>query len=188
MHKPSAFVSLSLSSATLLAALLMTSSPAHAEDRDRDGRDDRSLTIALDLDYVTSIDSQDVDQGGGGALRIGSELDLFLVTLIPEVSLDLHNLGTDRDPLNVFTGKLGGRIRFLEIVEPGIFAHLGIGHIGGDARWSHTGVAFDAGVTVDLTILPLIDLGLHASWNRIFGGYDSGLSYGLAGAHAALVF
>lgn len=75
----------------------------------------------------------------------------------------------------------------MKFVEPGLFAHLGVGHVGGDALYSHTGVAFDAGVTLDLTVLPLVDLGLHVAWNRVFGGHDSGVTYGIAGAHVALV-
>lgn len=173
---------------SIFAAVLFSSSAAHAHDRDRDGREDRNFTLALDLDYASAISNDLIEKGGGGALRIGSQLDLFLVTLIPELSLDYHSFGANENrDASVFTGKLGGRIRFLKIVEPGIFAHLGLGHIGGDREYSHTGVAFDAGVTVDLTIIPLIDLGLHAGWNRVFGGYDSGFSYGTAGVHAALV-
>jgi hypothetical protein len=145
--------------------------------------------LALDLDYAHALSPDIIDQGGGGALRIGTEHDLFLVTLIPELSLDYHSFGTDtRDSAKIFTGKLGGRIRFLKIVEPGIFAHVGLGNIAGYDKVSHTGVAFDMGATLDLTILPLIDLGLHMQWNRIFGGYDSGTTYYTSGAHVALVF
>lgn len=187
MHNSSWF--LACLPVSLIAAVLFSTSPAHAYDRDQDGRDDRAFTLALDFEYASAIKNDVIEKGGGGALRIGSELDLFLVTLIPELVLGYHSFGANTpDNASIIDGKLGGRIRFLKIIEPGIFAHLGVGHIGGDNRYSHTGVAFDAGVTLDLTILPLIDLGLHAGWNRLFGGYDSGLSYGTAGAHVALVF
>ena len=43
------------------------------------------------------------------------------------------------------------------------------------------------GFTLDLTILPLIDIGLHTAWNRIFGDENRGVSYVTAGLHLALV-
>jgi hypothetical protein len=173
-----------------IAAWLLTNSTARAEDLDHDGRRDRvgSPTIALDLDYAASIGDHEVNNGGGGALRLGSQHDFGLITLIPELELEYHDFGarTEKDA-TVFAGKLGGRLRVLKIVEPGVFAHIGLGNIGGNETYSHLGAAADAGITLDLTILPLIDLGLHWQWNRIFGGYDSGFSYTTAGLHVALV-
>ena len=176
--------SLSMSLVSLLAVGFFSAGTAHAEMRNQDEEATR-LMLALDLDHTSPIDATGVDNGGGGALRIGSELDMILVSLIPEVVLGYHTFGGPADA-STLTGSLGGRIRFLKIVEPGIFAHAGLGRIGGDDP--HTGFAFDAGVTVDLTILPLIDLGVHAAWNRVFGGEDhAGLSYATVGAHVALV-
>jgi hypothetical protein len=193
MHKSfSALAYAAASGAILFAALLLGSSPVQAHDyydHDHDGRYEYrgAFMLALDLDYATAFSPNRIDNGGGGAIRIGSEHDYYLVTLIPEFTLDYHNFGAERDNLSFVTGKVGGRVRFLKIVEPGIFAHIGIGNIGGDSQYNHLGAAFDMGVTLDLTIIPLIDLGLHASWNRIFGGYDSGTSYGVSGVHVALV-
>jgi hypothetical protein len=166
-----------------IVALSLCVQDAHA----RDNHDNpRRFALALDLDYSSAIDNSSVDQGGAFGVRIGSELDTLLVTLIPELNLNYHRFDASPDSASVFAGLVGGRIRFLKIVEPGIFAHAGIGHVAGyDA---HLGFAFDAGVTVDLTILPLVDLGLHAAWNRVFGDSDDdGLSYSTLGAHVALV-
>lgn len=154
---------------------------AHREHDD----EGRALVIALDLDYSSAIDALRADTGGGGALRIGSELDAFLVSLIPEVVLGYHDFSGSGD-VSSLTGTVGGRIRFLKILEPGIFAHAGLGRLEGYDP--HTGFAFDAGVTLDFTLLPLIDLGLHAAWNRVFGDADHpGLSYVTSGFHVALV-
>jgi hypothetical protein len=177
-------------SLALLAVLFAASGSAHAYDRDGDGRDDHvgRLMLGIDFDYASAVSNDLIKQGGGGALHIGSEVDMLLVTLIPEVVLDWHNFGArTSDNATVVSGKIGGRIRFLKIIEPGLFAHVGIANIGGDDRYDHLGAALDAGVSLDLTVLPLIDLGIHGSWNRVFGGYDSGLSYGVTGLHAALV-
>ncbi len=144
--------------------------------------------VAIDFDYASAMQHDLVREGGGGALRVGSEIDLLLVSLIPEVTFDFHDFGArTRNHAQLLTGKLGGRIRFFKVIEPGLFAHLGLGTLSGDRRYSHIGAALDMGVTLDLTILPFIDLGLHAAWNRVFGGYDSGLSYGTSGFHVALV-
>lgn len=180
--------SLALATSATCACLIAGSSVAHAADSDDDGREDNAgtLMLALDLEYAAAVSNDFIDNGGGGAVRIGTELDLLLVTLIPELTVDYHTFAGDADSdITSVTGKVGGRIRFLKILEPGIFSHLGVGHLGGDA--DHTGVAFDAGVTLDLTILPLIDLGIHAAYNRVFGKNDEGLTYGTAGAHVALV-
>jgi hypothetical protein len=182
--------SLGLCAVTLFTGWLMCSNTAQA-DRDRRHEEGTRLTLALDFDYAGALSNDYIEGGGGGALRIGSELDLFIVTMIPELSLGYHHFGGQRDgdsnyDATTFEGMLGGRIRFLKILEPGIFAHAGVGRLGGYDP--HTGLAFDAGVTLDFTLLPLIDLGIHAAWNRVFGDSDhDGLSYGTAGFHIALV-
>lgn len=179
-----------LSSSFLALGLLFSGSTAYAhdyDDREYHRHERGKLMLALDLDYGTALEHSNVDEGGGGAIRIGLERDYFLVSLIPEVQLDVHHLTADPADATISTAKVGGRIRFLKILEPGVFAHAGLGHIGGDRVYDHTGIAFDAGFTLDLTILPLIDIGLHTAWNRIFGDEDSGVSYVTAGAHLALV-
>jgi hypothetical protein len=179
-----------LSSSLLALGLLFSGSTAYAhdyEDREYHRHEHGKLMLALDLDYGTALAHSKVDEGGGGALRIGFEHDYFLVTLIPEVQLDFHHLTADPSDATITTGKVGGRIRFFKILEPGVFAHAGLGHIGGDRVYEHTGIAFDAGLTLDLTILPLVDIGLHTAWNRIFGDEESGVSYVTVGAHLALV-
>lgn len=173
-----------------LGALLSQGAHAHAQDgSDDERRRDRGhLMLALDFDYSSAFGNDQIKAGGGGAFRIGTQLNLPLITLIPELTFDYHNYNA-RTPgdADITAGKIGGRIRFLTILEPGVFAHIGIGHVGGDSLFSHTGLALDTGITLDLTIVPLVDFGLHAAWNRVYGGYDDGTSYGTAGAHVALV-
>jgi hypothetical protein len=193
VNRPATFIRLfSLVSGSLLGlGLVLSGSTAHAHDYDDHEyrRHERGkLMIALDLDYSAALEHSDIDQGGGGGLRIGLERDYFLITLIPELQLNYTQLNANTsNDATISTAKVGGRIRFLKIIEPGIFAHAGLGHIAGDRVWEHTGIAFDAGFTLDLTILPLVDIGLHTAWNRIFGDDDNGVSYVTAGAHVALV-
>lgn len=166
---------------------LGSAASARAADTDDDGREDGagSFMLAVDLDYAGALDYDEFEGGGGIGVRAGSELDLMLVSLIPELSVDYHSF-SGPDDMNVVAGKLGGRVRFLKVLEPGVFAHVGVGHVGGVL--DYTGVAFDAGVTLDFTLLPLIDIGLHGAYNSVFGGgKDVGLSYGTFGGHVALV-
>lgn len=187
MHK-TLFCSCAVFCVLFVSLSLFTTSSAQAQDADRRRRERGRIALAFDFDYAAAFDSNQIDNGGGGALRIGTQLNSVLITIIPELTFDWHSLSArTADDASLVSGKIGGRIRFLKILEPGVFAHAGVGHIGGDSLFSHTGFALDAGITLDLTILPLIDFGLHASWNRIYGGYESGTSYGITGAHVALV-
>jgi hypothetical protein len=184
--------SLAAVSALTTALLLLAIGDAHARDYNSDDQHERdqrgSLVLALDFEYSSAVQSDQLKKGGGGALRIGTQRNLDMITLIPELTLDYHNFAAHTpDNAQIIAGKLGGRIRFFKIVEPGIFAHLGVGHVFGDESYSHTGLALDAGVTLDLTVIPLLDIGLHVAWNRVFGGHGSGVNYGIAGAHVALV-
>lgn len=191
MHRRASIVRLTtLFAAGVLAwACLLIGNRAYAHDYDdyhHRSYERGKLMLALDMDYSAALEHSEIDQGGGAGLRVGFERDLFLVSLIPEVQLDFHHFNANTpDNATISAAKIGGRIRFLKIIEPGIFAHAGLGHVGGDRVYEHTGIAFDAGFTLDLTILPLIDIGLHTAWNHIFGTED--VSYATAGAHLALV-
>jgi hypothetical protein len=193
VNRPATIVRfVTLVSASLLGlGLLLTGSTVHAHDYDdyeHRGRERSKLMLALDLDYSAALSHSEIDSGGGAGIRIGLERDYFLVTMIPEVQLNYHRLNANTpDDATISAAKVGGRIRFFKILEPGIFAHAGLANIAGDRIYEHTGIAFDAGLTLDLTILPLVDIGLHTAWNRVFGDDESGLSYVTAGAHVALV-
>jgi hypothetical protein len=171
---------------TLLVGYVLCSSQAHAQGREGRPQEGNHAAIALDFDYGTAFSGDVIEDGGGGALRIGFERDMVLITLIPELSLGYHGFGgVGRYDAQIYNGMLGGRIRFLKIIEPGLYMHAGIGHISGFE--SHTGFAMDFGATLDFTLLPIIEFGIHAAWNRVFGS-DDGLSYGTGGFHVALVF
>lgn len=183
------------------AACVAVASPAYADDDDTrehrrrsdddDGggrRDnDKSKThIAVDFDFATAIDAPTSKAGGGGALRLGQEFDLLLISLTPEFGGSYHAFGGD-DRTKLYTGFLGGRLAVGKIIEPSIFAHLGLGHISGTE--TRTAPVMDGGIALDLTLLPLIDLGVHGSYNVMLPRDDgSAFKYLILGAHAALVF
>lgn len=177
-------------------ASLAAATPARAEETRRSERDederpsrkdnDKSKThIAVDFDFGTALDAPDTKAGGGGALRLGQEFDLLLISLTPEFGGGYHAFGGN-DETRLYSGFVGGRLAVGKIVEPSVFAHLGLAHTNG--LENRTAPIMDAGLAVDLTLLPLIDLGFHAGYNAMFPRDDgSALKFVTIGAQAALV-
>lgn len=158
---------------------------AQTASADDDGDSWARFMLGVDLDYAYAIDEQGIESGGGAALRVGSELDLILVSLIPELYLSHHEFADMG--ASVTTGKVGGRVRIGKILEPGVFAHIGVASASHTSD-SYTAPAFDVGFTLDLTLIPLIDIGVHAAYNSVFAAEDySAFRYALFGLHAALV-
>jgi hypothetical protein len=178
----------------LTCAGLLATNAAQAQDSgqrdeserdDSDKRDDTTTHIALDFDFGAALDEPGTTSGGGGALRIGREWDLFLISLTPEIGGSYHAFGGD-DETRIYSGFLGGRLAVGKIIEPAIFGHVGVGHVRGFE--SRTAPMLDGGLAVDFTLLPLIDLGVHGGYNMMFPRDDgSALEFVTLGAHAALV-
>ena len=153
----------------------------------REAHASSGTAIGVDLDYTNGINEAGVGSGTGFNVRLGYKLDLLLAQLTPEIGGGYHTFSGDAN-LKLSQGIVGGRLQFGKILEPGIYTHLGYGHASADGL-GHSGATFDAGVTLDLTLLPLLDLGVHAGYNGLLksGDYDAFNSYVL-GVHAALVF
>lgn len=164
-----------------LAAAVLAASPALADDREH-GR----MHIAVDFDFGSALDAPGSNSGGGGALRLGREFDLLLVSLIPELGGSYHSFGDDART-KIYTGFVGGRLAVGKVIEPSIFAHVGVGRA--DGYQTRTAPVLDGGLAIDFTLLPLIDLGVHGGYNVMLPGDDVGaLKYVTLGAQAALVF
>ncbi|MBW8885977.1 MAG: hypothetical protein JF612_14655 [Planctomycetia bacterium] len=81
---------------------------------------------------------------------------------------------------------MGGRFAVGKIIEPSIFGHVGVGHVQGFE--TRTAPIMDAGLALDFTLLPLIDLGVHGGYNVMLPRNDgSALKFFTLGAQAALV-
>ena len=178
-----------------VASLAVVTTPARADDdtrryddppRHSRRDDDTSRThIAVDFDFGSALDAPETKSGGGGAIRLGQEFDLFLVSLTPEFGGSYHAFGGN-DETKLYSGFLGGRLAIGKIVEPSIFGHLGVAHVAG--LESRTAPIMDGGLAIDFTLLPLIDLGVHGAYNVMFPREDgSALKFLTLGAHAALV-
>jgi hypothetical protein len=145
-------------------------------------------SIGVDLDYTNGIDEPAVSGGTGFNGRLGYKLDLVMLQLTPEIGGAYHTFAGDAGAkLSQFI--VGGRVSFLKVLEPGVYAHLGYGHLSGNIGDGRSAATVDAGVTLDLTILPLVDIGVHGGYNGMLksGDYQAFDTYVL-GLHGALVF
>jgi hypothetical protein len=177
----------------LAATCLGVTAPAHAQDYERDegaresrrDDDDSKTHIAVDGDFNAAVNAAEVDAGAGGAVRLGQEFDLFLISITPELGGGYHGFGGD-DRLKLYSGFLGGRLALGKIVEPSLFAHVGVGRLdGGEPR---TAPLLDGGLAIDLTVLPLIDIGVHGAYNVLLPAKDGeAFKFVTLGAQAALV-
>jgi hypothetical protein len=52
---------------------------------------------------------------------------------------------------------------------------------------SRTGLTYDFGLFLDFTLLPLLNLGVHAAYDRMVGGADPAFHWLTFGAHAELI-
>jgi len=164
----------------LAALVLVFASPREAEASS-------GTSIGVDLDYTHGINEPGVSSGSGFNGRLGYKLDLLLAQITPEVGFGYHAFAGDAD-LKFTQGIVGGRLAFGKILEPGVYAHVGYGHLSTVAG-GHSGPTLDAGVTLDLTLLPFIDLGVHGGYNGMLANnnYPAFDTYVL-GVHGALVF
>ncbi len=145
------------------------------------------MVIALDLDMAAPLDEDATETGAGGALRLGRKFSLLVASLTPEVGFGYHDFGGPSD-VTMYRGFIGGRLAFGKIIEPSLFGHVGAGKY--DARvGDHWAPVVEGGVALDFTLLPLLDLGVHASYNALLARDDyRTFDWAVVGLHGALVF
>lgn len=142
--------------------------------------------LALDLDYAVGVDEPQVDAGGGGNLRFGYKLDLKVCSITPEVGAAYYSFGGAAKP-NLFGGVGGLRLGFLKVIEPSIFAH--VGYVNLESYGVDQGNPLvDAGLALDFTLLPLIDVGIHGAYSAVLVKDANAFDWARVGAHAALQF
>jgi hypothetical protein len=157
------------------------------------GDADAENTLGVAVDYTDGLDEPATDPGGGVEVYFGPRMDLTLLTLTTELSGGFHDLGGDFNPA-IYRLVAGGKLGIGAIIRPSVFAHVGVGHLRYDLpftgeRDGRTNLALDAGVALDLTVIPLIDLGVHASYNILAGDDDNdSFEWLQAGVHATFVF
>lgn len=148
--------------------------------------------IGVDLNFNDSVIGDEATNGAGVDVFFGPRLDLTILTLTTEISGGFHDFGGDLDP-TVYRAMAGGALGIGVIVRPSVFAHIGVGHLRYDDlfdrdRTGRTNLTADVGAALDFTILPLIDLGIHGSYNVLAGDDDfEAFEWLQAGAHITFV-
>ena len=175
----SAFACVALTSGTAFSQARDTTSEREENDDDRGIGGTR---LAFDLNYADGLESE-LGSGFGGAVRFGREYDVLLLSLTPELMATLHTFSKP-DALQ-FAGMAGGRATLGKVIEPGVFAHVGAGHVDPARTDSLTGFAFDVGLTLDLTVIPAVDLGVHGAYDSV-SWENATLDWYTVGAHIAL--
>lgn len=173
---PGAFVRALLVIGTILVLWLPAGS-AHAD-----------LELGADLGAVYSLDGDRSTSGGSMGLRLGNRVKLPMLMVAAEVRGGLDAYGGDRST-DVYTGMGGLRLGVGEVLRTSIFVHAGVGHVVHEATLllpeaTRTGFAVDGGASLELTLLPLIDLGIHAAYGAIDA---AGFDWIRAGVHATIV-
>jgi hypothetical protein len=127
--------------------------------------------------------------GFGFAGRLGYRISIPLLKLTPEVKV-----AYDRVPygatVGTFRGMVGGRVAILEGFTPLAFAHIGYASGSGSEGGIYAeikGLAYDAGVGLDFTLIPFIDLGIYGSYNRVEASPNA-VNWLTAGVQASLTF
>jgi hypothetical protein len=122
-----------------------------------------SVSVGVEAGPVLLLDPPpDTSLGFGFAGRLGYTLGLPVLSITPEVKV-----AYDRVPEEgAIRAMIGGRAEIGALLSPIAFAHIGYGRAGsGDAAIS--GVALDVGAGLLFTPLPIIDVGIIASYNRV---------------------
>jgi hypothetical protein len=166
-----------LSSLLLCVGLSATAAPAQAE-----------LQLGADLDYALPLDSS-ADSGGGFAVRVGYQVHVPFAVLTSELAFNYENFSGTLGP-TVYRGLAGLRLGLGEVLRVGPSAHLGVGRLaidGGLATIARTGFTYDVGLFLDLTAIPILNVGVHAAYNQMPDGGGQSFQWMTFGAHVELI-
>jgi hypothetical protein len=162
-----------------LMVLALAPNPARAD-----------FMVGIDVDGVEPFESG-AAFGGGFGVRVGTQLHVPLLALTPELAFTYAQFGDDYGP-TIYRGMIGGRVAIGEIIRVGLYGHIGLGRFALDLDGddpSGTDVTYDVGIALDFTVLPILNLGVHAAYNS-FGEDDDreAFEWMTTGAHVEFVF
>ncbi|HTM43403.1 MAG TPA: hypothetical protein VL137_00535 [Polyangiaceae bacterium] len=172
--------------AGLLFALMLWSLPGHAGD----------TPVALDLHYLAPLSKgSGVDSGAGVAVRIGQRFRPAPWVVTPELALAYDSFGGLAEA-RAYRGLAGLRLGYdFPALRPGLFAHGGVARVTYSPLLSpgadHTSFTYDLGAFLDVTLLPLVNVGAHLGYNQALkkgSNSGTGLKWLALGLHAEIVF
>lgn len=163
-------------------AVLSFSAPANA-----------GLTIHVEQDFGV-VTNGGADFGLGFSGRIGYRIGLGPLWIAPELGggyLSFGEVGANSiHPSRVYGG---GRLGLGGFVQPQIYGHAGYGWMGGVRDISFRGAMFEVGGALDLRVIPLLGIGVHAGYTSNDSINEGLLGRGAInwvnfGVHAGLTF
>ncbi len=136
--------------------------------------------LGVDGEYIRTIPADDdigdpdgdgvqeaLDGENGAAVhaRLGYQLNLTILYLRPEIGGGAYFFGSDDDDTSRTEWRAYGGARFglRTGISPGIYGHLGYGWYGKDEA-TEDGFTADAGLLLDLTLIPHLNIGLHGGF------------------------
>jgi len=144
---------------------------------------DAAPSIGADLEgdiplHAPTRDPDSLQGGSGFKVRVGDQIHIPLLRITPEVGYAFDRLfgqGSDAyqgygwDMHRVFAGV---RVGVGAIVVPTAYAHIGYGWRTTDdpAVPEGNGAAFDAGLALDLHLIPHLGFGAHAEYATVATG------------------
>jgi hypothetical protein len=148
------------------------------------------ILVGVDVDGVEPFEDG-AAFGGGFGVRLGTQLHIPLLAITPELAFTYAKFGDDYGPA-IYRGMIGGRVAIGEIIRIGIYGHIGLGRFAldlDDEDPSGTDVTYDVGLALDFTVIPFLNLGVHAAYNS-FGEDDDRpvFEWLTTGAHVEFVF
>ena len=168
--------------ACALVALIGSERAAHAQ------------TVGVDLDGMTPVGSSPgyARTGEGASVRIGYRFGLPLVSLTPEIGYGYMHLGAAGNNPDIDVNRLfiGARLGFGEILVPSVYAHFGYGFVGttNTPLNPDNGVTVDAGVALDLRIVPHFGFGIHGGYATVASSTPGSVDWINYGVQADLSF
>jgi len=160
------------------------------------------ITLAAEARYGTPVGAWTAEPGGGTGteLRLGASLGVPGLLVMPELVAFQHTFdatGGHETQYDAYRLGAGLRVGMGAVVRPSVFAHLGYGWLegtGSDYVIHEDGMTMDLGCALDLTVLPLVDFGISASY-VVLSHRDSpnpslpaDNAWVTAGAHVSITF
>lgn len=171
-----------LAPALASGAVLLTSSEASA-----------GVTIHLEQDFGV-ITNGGSDVGFGFSGRLGYRAKIGPLWLGPELGGGYLTFG-DIGRYSLHPSRMygGGRIGLGGVLQPQLYGHAGYGWMGDVGDVSFRGAMFEAGVALDIEILPVVGIGAHLGYtsnDNINGGAagQGAFNWVNFGVHAGLTF
>ncbi len=165
-----------------IAALWTTT--AHADWRLGVG-----LTTGLDTGEL-AIDPGGPAFGAGG--HLGYVIDLPLVDVVPELAVSYVRFPGDEignAPQAITSTRFGARLELgIPVLSPAVYGHGGYASLAGEGSdyiLERSGWSYDVGAALDLTVIPAMRVGVHATYNAMLPDEKDEVTWTEVGAHVA---